>query len=69
MRLVYEGTQREVRVGDQVRLDERTWKVIGVGEPHKPASTGRVYLRSEGYEQGFFPSVIGAVWIEREDQS
>lgn len=38
-----------------------------------PASTGRVYIKRPGQDnlhaQGFFPSVINAGWIEREDQS
>ena len=38
--------------------------------PHHAGSTGRVYVQEEGatYTSSFFPSVIGAYWVERDDQ-
>lgn len=34
--------------------------------PHKPSSTGRVYVKGEGepYTSEFFPSVIDAMWVK-----
>jgi hypothetical protein len=53
---------KELKPGDKVvtfRGDEMTFK--SGREPHKPSSTGRVYLTdSEGHEHEFFPGVIGA---------
>lgn len=65
MRLVYELDNSPVEIGDVVELDDELWEVADIVPPHDPASTGRVYLAksgSNGYEQGFYPSVIGAVW-------
>jgi hypothetical protein len=73
MRLVYKEGPRagaEVRVGDGVSLRDGPAEVLSIEKPHKPASTGRVYVRPLGgtYETGYYPSVIGAEWIEREDR-
>lgn len=39
--------------------------VLGGSAPHKPSSTGRVYVEHDtGYRGEFFPSVIGADWRE-----
>lgn len=70
MKLVYESNQKEVRVGDVVHVDGDAWVVNGITEPHKPSSTGRVWCTSmceRKYFSEWFPNVIGAVWIERED--
>jgi hypothetical protein len=70
MRLVYTSTQQPVQIGDIVTIDDEEVVVNDIRRPHKPASTGRVYVRYAGarYDAEFFPSVIGAEWIEREDQ-
>jgi hypothetical protein len=71
MKLVYEGTQVPVQVGDAVQVDNHPFVVHGITKPHKPSSTGRVQCVSadEGkFICEWFPSVIGAEWIEREDQ-
>jgi len=80
MKLVYETNIDPARVGtlvcvgDVVVLDEGQFYVTRIQKPHKPESTGRVYvgrsLDPDGwmYWRSFFPSVIGAHWIEREDQ-
>jgi len=60
-----------VVVGDEIPMPERhgehdTYVVLGGRPPHKPGSTGRVNVRSKlhGWEQEFYPSVVGAKWIE-----
>lgn len=73
MRLVYEAEpDREVKVGDEVILkDGEICFVQVIEKPHKPSSTGRVHVkgrRKDDFTHSFFPSVIGARWIEREDQ-
>jgi hypothetical protein len=71
MKLVYEGTQVPVQVGDTVHVRNKPYYVAGIVEPHKPSSTGRVQCCSMDDRKVFtewFPSVIGAEWIEREDQ-
>jgi hypothetical protein len=45
--------------------------VHGITRPHKPASTGRVYVRfsdDEGTMGEYFPSVFGLTWVDREDR-
>lgn len=70
MRLIYTDTGAPVQLGDQVQTfrGERAI-LLGIGEPHKPSSTGRVYIQlaDSGASREFFPSVIGAEWIERGD--
>jgi len=69
--LIYEKTREPVRVGDIVHLRGRPHVVTGWAEPHKPASTGRVHVRSMCERRNFaeyFPSVIGADWIGRTDR-
>lgn len=71
MRLIYTDTGAPVSLGDQVQTfrGERA-TLLMITEPHKPASTGRVYIQFEDSKASreFFPSVIGAEWIERGDR-
>ena len=70
--LLYVKTGKPVIVGDIVHLHGKPYTVTGWAEPHKPASTGRVYIRAmseRGYFSEYFPSVIGAVWTGRTDQT
>jgi len=72
MRLVYEASGKEVQVGDVVHLDSGAYTVWHFDKPHKPASSGKVFIRPISNENGFsheyYVGVIGAVWIEREDR-
>jgi hypothetical protein len=71
MQLVYTATQAPVQTGDVVHVDNAPYIVEGIVEPHKPASTGRVWCKSmceSKYFTEWFPSVIGASWIGRTDQ-
>lgn len=69
MRLVYKTSGNEVKIGDICILhDGEVVTVSGIYKPHKPSSTGRVYVTfpdDTGVE--YFPVVIDASWIERED--
>lgn len=71
MKLVYKRSGSEVKIGDiastfrgeQVRVSDFT-------PPHKPSSTGRVYVQfldsdsdSPVFTREFFPSVIEAEWV------
>jgi len=74
MRLVYDKTGVEVKVGDKVTLfdcdgDPTHYTVVRGIKPHKPASSGFVEVKSRrGDSHTFYASVIGATWIEREDR-
>ena len=72
MQLVYDSTQKPVQIGDVVHLRDNTSHIVlNIVEPHKPASTGRVHIRSmceHKYFGEYFPSVIGASWIGRTDR-
>lgn len=72
MRLIYEATGQEVKVGDVVkdfRGDE--CEVTYFRPPHKPSSQGKISIRKTGKEfsQEVYVGVIGAKWIEREDRN
>jgi hypothetical protein len=64
--LVDMKTGNPVCVGDEV-VDFRgeKWRVQAGAPPHKPASTGRIYVSSETYEytSEFFPSVCDLKWV------
>jgi len=70
MKLVYaDGT--EVKVGDEVDVDGERMVVDSMPKPHKPSSSGRVGLHFYGDQQAtvlWYAGVIGAKWVEREDQ-
>ena len=72
MRLVYEESgDAPVQVGDVVKVDGTPYFVYSITEPHKPSSTGRVICKAmtdRPWLCEWFPSVIGARWIERDDQ-
>ena len=72
MRLVYEGSNNApVEIGDPVIVKGTPYYVMSITKPHKPASTGRVLCKAmteEAWVCEWFPSVIGATWIEREDR-
>ena len=72
MKLVYEASGKEVQVGDTVHLDGNAYTVWHFDKPHKPASSGKVFIRPISNENGFsaeyYVGVIGAKWIEREDR-
>ena len=71
MRLVYKSTQKEVKKGDGHVIRGDVLVVAGWEKPRHPGSTGRVYVREESGKMSreYYPSVIGAEWIEREDRA
>lgn len=71
MRLIYQSTKAEVKVGDITHVRNQPYVVTQIRQPHSPASTGRVCLRSmceRKYYFEYYPIVIGADWVEREDR-
>lgn len=63
----------EVRLGDVVKTSRgNTVTVSYFKEPHKPSSTGKVVVKlpefPNSFGREFYVGVIGAEWIEREDQ-
>lgn len=73
MRLIHKKTGETVKRGDIITLNPGKERVMVKGwcMPHKPSSTGRIYVRLEGEmndEREYFPSVGGCEWIDREDR-
>lgn len=73
MRLVYSDGKTPVKVGNEVRISSEICIVTQIQKPRHSGSTGRVYTRPmdapENYvDDSYFPSVIEAQWIEREDR-
>ena len=67
MVLIYEGTKEPVKVDDIVKTFRGdVVRVVSFREPHKPSSTGRVYVKHDdhGWSSEYFPGVIGAKWVE-----
>ena len=68
-KLCYDESGEEVQIGDTLGLKDKTIVVVdSIQKPHKPSSTGRVYVKELGASnaRGYFPSVIGATWQEVE---
>lgn len=66
MQLYNTETNQPIKTGDIVQdFRGERWVVEGSEEPHKPSSTGRVYLMSlceRKVHRTFYPSVINAEW-------
>ena len=59
--------EEEVKIGVQAKTFKgEDCTVVGMREPHKPGSTGRVIVKLNGNEREFFPGVIGAEWKGEE---
>ena len=69
MKLVYSCNKQPVVIGDLVKTFRGEPAIIlGFTKPHKPSSTGRVYVEFIGGGTGeYFPSVIDTEWIDRTD--
>lgn len=65
MKLIYKETGVPVQVGDEVTINGISARIESCPEPHKPASSGRVYLSNGA---NYYVTVIGAEWVEREDR-
>ena len=69
MKLVYSINNDPVQLGDLVTLSDGTEvKIHYFRKPHKPESSGKVTVQEHGTTREYFVSVIGAKWIDREDQ-
>ena len=67
MKLVYEKTGVPVNYGDIAHTFRGEPVIVeGWEKPRHEGSTGRVYVKGmddRGFSMGFYPSVIGAVWV------
>lgn len=70
MRLIYSGTDTEVKISDKTICHNLGEVIVTeIIKPKHGGSTGRVYVKYDDYAPvGYYPSVINAEWIEREDQ-
>lgn len=69
MRLIYKNSNVEVKPGDAAQTFRgETVIVEDIEKPKSSASTGRVHVIASGVRESFYPSVIGAEWIGREDR-
>lgn len=75
MRLTYDITGNEVKVGDVVPQGAGApFTVKFFRPPHKPSSSGKVTVTwrdkdSKEHTQEVYAGCIGATWIEREDRN
>lgn len=59
----------DVKIGATITTnDDESFTLMGWRRPHKPGSTGRVFVKndSDNFEQQFFPGVFGLKIIEHE---
>jgi len=71
MKLIYTATGKEVAVGDVAKTfrGEPPVIVVSFKKPHKSNASGKVFVKysSDGVQMEYYVSVIGAMWINRED--
>ena len=66
MKLIHSATQKEMRFGDLVETFRGERGVLqGFTPPHKPSSTGKVYVLVDGsnFQNQWYPSVIGCEFV------
>lgn len=71
MKLVYTATNREVKIGDIVTTFQgQNVQITGMEKPRHAGSTGRVYVKGldGSWQCEYYPSVVDAEWIDREDR-
>lgn len=68
MKLIYTSTNDPVKIGDTGWDEGSNYTVTAILKPQTPASTGRVELTFNWGVMCYYPAVIGAEWVEREDQ-
>jgi hypothetical protein len=68
MRLVYEDTGTPVEIGDELKLDDEEYTVVGIDKPKRALGNGRVNCQFGYGTYSWFPYVIGAIW-QYEDES
>ena len=58
----------EVNIGDVVEVNGVRYIILGGSPPHKPSSTGRVYVRGgdERYDKAWFANVCNMKWVPNE---
>ena len=65
MKLVYDDTGRCVMEGDTVKTFRGDLcEIVSFVKPHKCSSTGVIYVKQNNTIIGFYPSVVGATWID-----
>ncbi len=65
-KLINIRTKEEIKIGDRVQTGKGQFAtLLSFTPPHKPASTGRVYIEEEenGWKHEYFPSIFGAKFI------
>ena len=67
-KLVSKDTGKEAKFGDKLTsFRYETYKLIGGSPPHKPSSTGSIYVVNSAEEdECYYPSVFGLKW-EKQD--
>lgn len=64
-KLFFKGTDIEAKPGENLGVDERGTTVLESGSPpHKPSSSGRVYVKQGETRAEYFPHVFGLEWRE-----
>ena len=68
--LIHKETGEAVQAKELVRgRHNEAWVVEGGTRPHKPSSTGRVWVRAlddTTWNREFFPQVFDMKWVETE---
>lgn len=63
MKLYKKKTNKELRIGDEVSFHGKKWIIRRLEPPHKPDSSGRVYISpkySREMSQGYYATVFGS---------
>lgn len=66
--LVHKETKKPCEIGMEL-IDFRMNTAIlkGGQPPHKPSSTGKVFVSEKTFDSVYFPSVYNLIWIKEEN--
>jgi hypothetical protein len=73
MKLIYTNDGEEVSIGDMIDIRGIKHQIVDLTPPHKPSASGHVYVKrladlDSDFSNKYYVGVIGAEWINREDQ-
>ncbi len=71
-KLIDTGSGKEIKPGYVIKTFRgEDVEVLSFTPPHKPSSTGKVYLRflTDGWKQEYYPNVVEAQFIKLNDSN
>jgi hypothetical protein len=63
MNLIHSKSKEVVKIGDTVfSFIGQKYVVVGMSKPNDDGADGRIYVKNDRHQCGFFPSVVDCEW-------